>query len=236
MHPLDAPPLDKAGIAQGAAQLAARDPALAAVLKRRGLPPLWGREPGFATLLLIILEQQVSLASARKTFERLNVAAGVLTPQRLLELDDETFRAAGFSRQKSAYARGLARDLASGALDLDALETLSDAHAFARLVALHGVGPWSANIYLLMALRRPDVWPAGDLGLIVGAQIIWGLDERPPAAYVAERAAAWSPWRAVAARLLWSEYLAHQQAGTLPRPPRASGKQGHGSRAQSARS
>jgi DNA-3-methyladenine glycosylase II len=211
-------PLDAAAIAQGAHELSARDPALARIVAERGLPPLWGREPCFATLLLIILEQQVSLASARKTFERLQVVVGELTPARLLALDAATLRAAGFSRQKSSYARGLAADLVSGAFDFDALATMDDAQAFARLVALHGVGPWSANIYLLMALRRPDVWPAGDLALIVGAQIIWELAERPTAGYVAERAAAWSPWRSVAARLLWSEYLARQRAGTLPRP------------------
>ena len=214
-------PLDAAGIAEGAAALAARDPALATIVQQRGLPPLWGREPGFATLLLIILEQQVSLASARMTFTRLQGAVGEVTPATLLALDDQSLRAAGFSRQKSAYARGLATDLASGALDLDALAGTGDAQAFERLVALHGVGPWSANIYLLMALRRPDVWPAGDLGLIVGAQMIWGLAERPTPDYVAARAAAWTPWRAVAARLLWSEYLAHQGAGTLPRPIRS---------------
>lgn len=221
-QPVAQQPLDAARLAQGAEELAARDPALAAILARRGAPPLWGREPGFATLLLIILEQQVSLASARKTFERVQAAAGELTPARLLALDDDTLRAAGVSRQKSAYARGLAYDLASGALDLAALTEMGDTQAFDRLVALHGVGPWSANIYLLMALRRPDVWPAGDLGLIVGAQLIWALRERPSAAWVAERAAAWTPWRAVAARLLWSEYLAHQRAGTLPRRPRSS--------------
>ncbi len=213
-------PLDAARMAQGAHELAQRDEALAAILARRGVPPLWGRAPGFATLLLIILEQQVSLASARMTFTRLQEAAGEVTPARLLALEDDTLRAAGFSRQKSAYARGLARDLDSGALDLDALAGMDDAQAFDRLVALHGVGPWSANIYLLMALRRPDVWPAGDLALIVGAQMIWALPERPSAAWVAERALAWSPWRAVAARLLWSEYLAHQAAGTLPKFPR----------------
>lgn len=213
------PTLDAARLAQGAHELAARDSALAAILAQRGVPPLWGRERGFATLLLIILEQQVSLASARMTFARLQAVAGAVTPERLLELDDDTLRAAGFSRQKSTYARGLARDLLSGAFALDALAEMPDAEAFNHLVALHGVGPWSANIYLLMALRRPDVWPAGDLALIVGAQMIWGLEERPTAAWVAERAAAWAPWRSVAARLLWSEYLAHQAAGTLPRQP-----------------
>ncbi len=212
--------LDAARLAQGAHELAARDPALAAILAQRGVPPLWGREQGFATLLLIILEQQVSLASARTTFERLQAVTGPVTPESVLALDDDALRRAGFSRQKSAYARSLAHDLLSGSFALDTLADMKDAQAFDHLVSLHGVGPWSANIYLLMALRRPDVWPAGDLALIVGAQMLWGLAERPSAAWVADRAAAWTPWRAVAARLLWSEYLAHQAAGTLPRPAR----------------
>lgn len=210
-------PLTVERLAQGADWLAQRDPDLAAVLQRRGLPPLWGREPGFATLVLIILEQQVSLASAWAAFEKLKQRVGTVTPAAVLALDDEEMKAAAFSRQKMAYTRGLARDLVSGALDLEALAAMNDHEAAARLVALHGIGPWSAGIYLLMALRRQDIWPSGDLGLVVGMQIVKGLEARPDAAQMAAIAEHWSPWRAVAARLLWSEYLAHQKAGTLPR-------------------
>lgn len=213
-------PLTDSTLAAAVEELARRDEDLAAVLARLGVPPLWGREPGFATLVLMILEQQVSLASAWAAFERLKQRVGTLTPAALLELDDETLRAAGFSRQKTAYTRGLARDLLHGALNLDDLNRMDDPAALAHLVALHGIGPWTASVYLLMALRRPDVFPVGDLGLVVGMQIVKGLPARPDAQEMLTLAEPWHPWRAAAARLLWSEYLAHQKAGTLPRAPR----------------
>lgn len=212
------PVLDDATLVLAAHELAARDADLAGVLARRGVPPMWGREPGFPTLVYIILEQQVSLASARAAYMRLLAAADPLVPERLLEFDDARLKEIGFSRQKMAYARSLARDLLSGALELDALAQMDDAQAHARLVALHGVGEWSANIYLLMALRRADIWPVGDLGLIVGAQVVKNMSARPTRGALIALGEAWRPWRSVATRLLWSEYLAHQSAGTLPRP------------------
>ena len=166
--------------------------------------------PGFPTLLHIILEQQVSLASARAAFVRLQEMATPLTPASFLALSDADLKAAGFSRQKTAYGRGLARDLVAGHLDLDALAQMSDADAHARLVALHGIGRWSANIYLLMGLLRQDVWPVGDLALLVAAQWAKRLEHRPDERAFEAMAEPWRPWRAVAARLLWSEYLARQ--------------------------
>ncbi len=228
------PSLTEARLFAAADELAGRDPDLAAVLARRGPPPLWARPPGFATLLLIILEQQVSLASARATFARLEQRVAqegrTLTPDSFLALDETALRAAGVSRQKIAYSRGLARDLAAGTLDLDAVARMGDHEAHARLLALHGIGPWSASIYLLLALRRPDVWPAGDLGLIVGMQVIKRLPERPTPAQAEAWAEAWRPWRAVAARLLWSEYLALQRAGLLPRSRAAGTKHAQAAR------
>jgi DNA-3-methyladenine glycosylase II len=218
--PPAATPLTEETLATAVEELARRDADLAAVLARRGVPPLWARPPGFATLVLMILEQQVSLASAWAAFERLKQRIGTVTPAALLALDDEALRAIGFSRQKMAYTRGLARDLLHGALDLDDLHAMDDHAALAHLIALHGIGPWTASVYLLMALRRPDVFPAGDLGLVVGMQIVKGLPARPAAEQMLALAEPWRPWRAAAARLLWSEYLAHQKAGTLPRAPR----------------
>ncbi len=177
------------------------------VLRKHGVPPLWAREPGFATLIHIILEQQVSLASARAAYDRLQAAAYPLTPARLLELDDATLRAVGFSRQKSAYVRHLAGTLLAGTLDLAALAGLDDDAVRAQLQAVKGIGPWTAEIYLLMALGRADAWPAGDLGLVVAVQEVKRLEQRPDAATLSALAESWRPWRAVAARLLWHHYL-----------------------------
>ena len=199
-------PLTDRRLAHAVGELCAADPDLGAVIARFGRPPLWGRAPGFATLLHIILEQQVSLASARAAFDRL-VAAGPVTPASFLLHDDATLRAFGFSRQKAGYGRGLAQALASGALDLTALERLDDDSARAALVGLKGIGPWTADIYLLMALRRPDIWPVGDLALVQAMQAIKGLAQRPTPADMLALAERWRPWRAAAARVLWHYYL-----------------------------
>ncbi len=202
MHRLDQPTLHRA-----TAELAARDARLAAILAAHGPPPLWAREPGFPTLLHIILEQQVSLASARAAFDKLAAVAAPLTPQRFLELDDVTLKAVGFSRQKARYGRELAAALVSDNLDLDEVAEMEDDAARAALMRVVGIGRWTADIYLLMALLRPDVWPAGDLALTVAAVEALGLPAAPTQAELAELAVVWQPWRAVAARLLWHVYL-----------------------------
>ena len=200
-------PLTETRLHQGLAWLAARDPHLAALVQRLGPPPRWAREPGFGALILIILEQQVSLASARATFDRLLALVSPLTPAGLLQLDDAALRAIGFSRQKTAYSRQLALDTLDGKLDLAGLATLPDDLARAVLVARKGIGPWTADIYLLMCLQRPDVWPVGDLALQVAMQEIKGLERRPTGVEMEAIAEPWRPWRAVAARLLWHYYL-----------------------------
>ncbi len=199
--------LTERSLRRAARALAARDRDLARVLELYGPPPLWAREPGFPTLVLIILEQQVSLASARAAFTRLLAAASPLTPQSFLALGDAALRAAGFSRQKAAYCRHLAALIADGELDLDALAGVSDEAARGALLKVKGVGPWTADIYLLMALRRPDVWPSGDLALAVAAHEVKRLPARPTYPQLDDLARAWRPWRAVAARLLWNHYL-----------------------------
>lgn len=187
--------------------LGRRDPDLGDVVARFGPPPRWIREPGFPTLVRIILEQQVSLASARAAFERLLETVGELTPRSFLTLDDEILTTVGFSRQKTSYCRGLAETLQAGALDLEALEAQPDETVRATLQNVRGIGRWTAEVYLLMALERPDVWPVGDLALRVAVQQVKGLPERPEADALQGLAEPWRPWRTVAAHILWHHYL-----------------------------
>ncbi|HET7027028.1 MAG TPA: hypothetical protein VFI28_05015 [Candidatus Limnocylindrales bacterium] len=211
-------PLTEATLGRAARTLASHDPSLAAILATRGVPPLWAREPGFPTLVLIVLEQQVSLASARAAFDRLS-AAGPVEPATFLGHDDAALLAFGFSRQKARYVREIASAIASGRLDLAAISEADDADVHARLTSLPGIGPWSATIYLLMALRRPDVWPTGDLALAAAVQAAKGLARRPDAHDLEAIAEPWRPWRAVAARLLWSDYLGRRAAKRANVPP-----------------
>jgi len=200
-------PLTNVTLPHALADLTARDDRLARIVADYGPPPLWAREPGFPTLLRIILEQQVSLASAQAAFERLLALATPLTPERFLELDDATLKAAGFSRQKTRYGRELAGAILSGSLDLEALDALDDEAVRAALTKVVGIGRWTADIYLLMALCRPDAWPAGDLALATAARHALGLAATPGTAELEAIGEAWRPWRAVAARVLWYFYL-----------------------------
>ena len=193
----------------GLHDLCDRDPDLAEIRTNFGPPPMWVREPGFPTLIHIILEQQVSLASARAAYQRLLAAASPLTPARFLDLDDAALKRIGFSRQKTAYSRELARAVLSGRLDLAELETRDDVTVRSELTQIKGIGPWTADIYLLMALRRPDVWPSGDLALATAAQRVKRLASRPTPDELDALGATWKPWRAVAARLLWHYYLSN---------------------------
>ena len=199
--------LDQATFSQGVRELAERDADLATVVKRYGAPPLWVREPGFPSLVYIILEQQVSLASAKAAFDRLNDAARPLTPGRFLKLSDGVLKRIGFSRQKTHYARLLAMKIQKLRLDLRAMHALPDDAVRERLLALKGIGPWTADIYLLSALRRPDIWPVGDLALATAVQEVKRLRKRPSPERLEKMSAPWRPWRAVAARLFWHHYL-----------------------------
>ncbi len=190
---------------------------MAALLTRHGLPPLWGRRPGFATLVWIILGQQVSIAAARTMYLRLCDRLGGVTPERIAAAGVAGLRAEGITRQKSAYCCGLAARLLDRRLDLAAVSRAGDAEARAMLQAVPGLGPWSVDIYLLMALRRPDVWPAGDLALAEALRRTRRLRARPDLARQQRIAAAWAPWRSVAARLLWQYYLATDGRGNSRR-------------------
>ena len=199
--------LNDARLAAAVGELTARDRDLAGIVERFGSPPLWDREPGFPTLLHIILEQQVSLASAQAAFDRLRRAADPLTPARFLAFSDEELLEIGFSRQKARYGRALAAAVQEGTLDLKGLDRLDDDDVHAALQALPGIGPWTSTIYLLMVLGRPDVWPVGDIALAESVGQIKGLGRRPDAAEMQALGEAWRPYRSVAARLFWLDYL-----------------------------
>ena len=205
--------LTEAALVDAATELAARDPGLGASVARFGPPPMWAREPGFATLLHIVLEQQVSLASARAAFDRLIGAADPLTPISFLTLGDARLLEIGFSRQKARYGRALATAMLDGRLDLDGLADLDDARVDAALTAVPGIGPWTAAIYRLMVLRRPDAWPPHDIALAQAFAEVRGLAVRPDTAALREIAEGWRPWRAVAARILWHHYLSVRGRG-----------------------
>jgi DNA-3-methyladenine glycosylase II len=194
-------------LAYGVDILCGQDCSLAEIVRTCGPPPLWAREAGFATLIRIILEQQVSLASAKAAFQRLLAAVDPLTADLFLKLDDFTLKALGFSRQKMGYGRNLARAIAEGCLDIAALSRLDDETARSELTKIKGIGAWTADIFLLMALRRPDIWPNGDLALAVAIQHLKKLKSRPTPREIDKLSESWKPWRAVAARLLWHYYL-----------------------------
>jgi DNA-3-methyladenine glycosylase II len=202
-------PLDNARLRRISRQLAASDPHLAVVHKKYGPPPLWDREPGFATLLHIILEQQVSLASAKACFDKLTARLGHVSPDTLLALDDAELRSVGFSRQKAAYGRHLAEALISGRIDLDAMHRLDDTDVKSQLLSLKGVGEWTSDIYLLMVLLRPDIMPKGDIALHAAWSELSG-EPKPSSEEFLVIAERWQPYRSVAARMLWHYYLSER--------------------------
>lgn len=191
---------------EGLQFLSAQDADLARVLTKHGPPNLRSQPPGFPTLLKIILGQRVSRSSAASTYQRLCDAIGPPKPASFQTLDDDDLRAIGFSRQKTRYGRELASAILEGRLQLDLLATREDDEVRAVLTALPGIGPWSAEIYLLFALRRTDAWPASDLGIIVGAQKVKGLAARPSRNELDAMADNWRPWRGLATFVLWHGY------------------------------
>ncbi len=169
---------------------------------------MWARKPGFRTLIQIILEQQVSLASARATFRRLSRDIVPFTPKRFVDTGAAGLRSLGVTRQKAAYCVHLAEAVQGGRVDLEAVARMDDAGAASALTRLKGVGPWTAGIYLLMALRRPDVWPSGDIALVQAVTRVKRLRDPSSAERVAKIAESWRPLRSVAARMMWQHYLA----------------------------
>jgi DNA-3-methyladenine glycosylase II len=209
--------LTRQALHEASGLLAARDAAFAGIRERLGTPPLWGRRPGYATLVRIILEQQVSLASARTLYRRLYAHLGGMTPEHVASSSITALREFGLTRQKAGYCHGLALRLQDGSLDLTAVARAPDAAGRAALLDVPGLGPWSVDIYYLMALRRPDVWPTGDLALAVALRELRRMKRLPTKEEQQRLARRWAPWRSVAARMLWAHYLeARGQYSAVP--------------------
>jgi DNA-3-methyladenine glycosylase II len=177
------------------------------------MPPLWPRDPGFRTLVQILLEQQVTLSSGEAAFARLERAAGRVDPGALLVLGEDGARSAGLTLQKARYVVALARAVLDGSVHLEMLAKSPDEAVRATLLAVPGIGPWTVDVYLLMALRRPDAWPTADIALAASAQFVKRLPQRPTFAELDCLAESWRPWRAVAARLLWHSDLSGDRPG-----------------------
>ncbi len=208
--------LNEINLIEAADWLAGQDTALALILEKYGPPPLWSRTPGFPTLVHMILEQQVSLASANATFAKLQARVEQLDPAGLLQLGEDALREIGFSRQKIAYTRALADTLIAGNLDLDALEHLPDEEVRSALTRLKGIGDWTADIYLSECLLRTDILPPGDIAMQEAFRVLKGLEKRPVHVDFVAATTHWRPWRSVGARMLWHFYLCERGRGTVP--------------------
>lgn len=181
--------------------------AFSVVLDTYGPPPIRKKKESFDSLVKIILEQQVSLASAQAAFDKLEAVLSSITPDKFLTLDDNQLKAVGFSRQKTSYVRNLAHAVVKGTLNLNELKSLPDDSVRSSLTSIKGIGTWTVNIYLLTALQRPDIWPRGDIALAASYQRLKQLPQRPTNAEMEEISSDWAPCRSVAARLLWHYYL-----------------------------
>lgn len=202
--------LKASDLGPAAQHLAGIDPALSDVLKRYGPPPLWKRPATFSTLVHVLLEQQVSLVSAMATFKRLNAACrGRVTASRVSDLGGDALRELGFTRQKARYATALAADVVARRFQVGTLRHLSDDEALSQITGCLGFGAWSANVFLLLALARPDVLPLGDLALVKGMHELDGGNYEEVDALLA-RAERWRPYRAVATRMIWQLYLTNR--------------------------
>lgn len=208
--------MDDRCFARTVAELTAGDGDLAALVAAHGIPSLWLRPPGFASLVLFILEQQVSLASAAAAYRKVLERLGSMAPEALLETTPEDLRADGVSRQKDRYLRALASAVLAGELDLPALDALGDDEVRRALTALPGIGRWTADVYLLACLGRPDLWPVGDRALQVAAAEALHLDVVPDQAGLELLGERWRPHRSTAARLLWHGYLVRRGRSETP--------------------
>lgn len=195
-----------ADLEEGMAALAALDPTWAQIIARTGIPPLRRRASGFPSLASIIVSQQLSVASARAVWTRVESVLSPLTPERVLAASDEEMRLSGLSRPKQKTLRAVAAAIVERRLDLASLETAAPDFVHAHMTAVSGIGPWTADVYLLFCLGHRDGFAAGDLAVQEAAKVAFALPARPKPAELAELAEAWRPWRGVAARLLWAYY------------------------------
>lgn len=196
--------------------LAAKDKALATIIHDYGYPPFWHRPGGFATLIHIILEQQVSLASARAAYDKLKLKIGTITPKKLLALTDGELKDCYFSRQKIIYARHLAAAIVNKDLNLRSLPDLSNEDIRAKLIAIKGIGHWTIEVYLMMVLHRSDLFPPGDIALLNSLKDIKGLPRSATKEHMTRIAARWKPYRTVAAFLLWHAYISKRNIQLRP--------------------
>lgn len=187
--------------------LAHLDADLKGIIDTYGYPPLWVRPNTFETLVLTILEQQVSLASAYAAYTKLKEKVSALTPQNMLLLTDEELRTCYFSRQKMVYVRGLATAILQEGLDLNAMATLTDDVVRTTLKQLKGIGDWTVDIYLLHALQRTDIFPLGDLALVNALKAVKGLGPETSKEQMLNIAEPWRPYRSIATMLLWHYYI-----------------------------
>lgn len=199
--------LDDETFRDGCQLLASEDESIAALTERWGVPEFWNRRPGYQTLVLLILEQQVSLESGAAMYRRLIGLCGTVSPRNVLAVGEPGLRSIGVTRQKSSYLVDLAQRVLEGELDLSALETSALDFARAELISIRGIGPWTADAYLLSAGRRPDMWPVGDRALQVGTAEVLGMTAPPNEVELEILGEPWRPIRAVAARLIWHAYL-----------------------------
>ena len=188
-------------------KLVSKDKHLRSVVKQYGYPPLWKRTASFQTLIHIILEQQVSLASAQAALKKLKQKLGAVTARKLLALSDAELRACYFSRQKTVYARCLAQAIVSKELNLKHLAILEDAQIRSQLKTVKGIGDWTADVYLLFALQRTDVFPLGDLAMVSALKEIKNLPKETNAEVLLKLSERWKPYRSIATMLLWHYYI-----------------------------
>ncbi|HRI19492.1 MAG TPA: DNA-3-methyladenine glycosylase 2 family protein [Panacibacter sp.] len=188
-------------------KLGKKDKHLLAIIKTYGYPPLWSRTPSFATLINIILEQQVSLAAAKAAFNKLQEKIGPVTPEKILLLSDEELKACYFSRQKIIYARYLAGAIVNKEISIDELNALPDEEIRTHLKKLKGIGDWTADVYLMMSLNRCNCFPTGDIALIKSIKEVKVLPAETTKEAILQLANSWQPYRTIAAYLLWHAYI-----------------------------
>lgn len=201
------PEFDKNSLEQLCNRLARKDTSLRAIIAEYGYPPFWSRKPVFETLVHIILEQQVSLASAKAALDKLKEKIGIITPEKLLSLSDETLKACYFSRQKMGYARCLAEAVQNKSLNLESLSFLPDEIIREKLTAIKGIGNWTADVYLMMVLHRTDLFPTGDIALMNSVKHCKQLPAHTSKEAILDIAEQWKPYRTVAAFLFWHAYI-----------------------------
>lgn len=187
--------------------LGKKDPHLQSIINQYGYPPMWRRNNSFASLIHIILEQQVSLASAKAAFTRLQEKIGKITPQNLLKLSDEEMKACYFSRQKTVYARHLAEMILTGKINLTRLRQLSNDEIRTQLKQVKGIGDWTVDIYLLFVLQRTDIFPHGDLAMMNALKEVKKQKPQVSKEYIIKLSANWQPYRSVATMLFWHYYI-----------------------------